>query len=135
MDVIEALAIFVWSISSYAIPSKCEATGVMKYSAANTSVMHDTKNGLHFAKFFQLRNLRLKVAPIKVLQVETEKDCLVNCVANLKCVSLNLVMLQTKGYMCELLATDMFNIQVAKNLTQGPHYRHITLEVMSTKMT
>ena len=130
MGAVEILVTFAWILLNYFISrSSCDNSDPIKYSAANTSVMHDTKNGLRFAKFVQLRNLSLIVVPIKVLKTKSGNDCLLSCVANMRCVSLNLVMLPSGEYICQLLATEMFNNQEANNLIQGPYYNHFTLQV------
>ena len=111
------------------ISAKCENTDVIKYNAANKSLMHDTKHGLHFAKFVQLQNVYLRVAPIKVVHVATLKDCLLSCVANLKCASLNFAKSSSanKQHPCELLATDMYRNPT--NLTNNTNFYHFVIQV------
>ena len=123
-----------WIFSCQLIPTSCN-DNLIHYSAANTSLMRDTKNGLHFAYFAKLQNFSLSVAPIKVFHVKREQDCLISCVANLSCVSLNFAKLSDSSgqYQCELLAADMFRNRTTLMPNASFHYFIVKVRYHKTK--
>ena len=112
------------------ISTNCD---VIHHSAANASLFHDQKSGLRFAKFVQLQSLHLNVMPFKIGLVVKQDTCLLSCVADQRCVSLNIGKSSSGQYRCELLATDMF--RNPKNLTNNTNYHHLTMQVRHDKFT
>ena len=106
-------------------------SNVIHHSAANTSLFHDQKSGLRFAKFVQLPTLYLNVMPFKIGLVVKQDTCLLSCVADQRCVSLNIGKSSSGQYRCELLATDMF--RNPNNLTINTNYHHLTIQVRYDK--
>ncbi|KAK3728381.1 hypothetical protein QZH41_018036, partial [Actinostola sp. cb2023] len=125
MDLIPALASLVWILSCYSIQTKCDNLDVIKYSAANTSLVRDTKTGLHLADFVKLQNKYLSVTPFKVLHLKKKETCLLRCEANLNCLSLNVAKFPDSNgqYKCELLDKVLFHLpNELKNISQFLHF-------------
>jgi hypothetical protein len=103
---------------------------IIRYQAANTTLLRDLKNGLHFATFLKHEFQRLNVTPRMSLHVQNKKKCQLSCVQDLHCLSLNVgvVPRQSDGQLqCELLATDMFKNSM--NMTDHPTFHHFRIKV------
>ena len=108
------------------ISTNCD---VIHHSAANLSLFQDQKSGLRFAKFVQLKTLYLNVMPFKIGLVVKQDTCLLSCVADQRCVSLNIAKSSSGQYRCELLATDMFRNPNSLMTTANTTYNHLTIKV------
>ena len=128
MDAKTAFFSMVWIFLCCPISTNCD---VIHHSAANTSLFHDQKSGLRFAKFIQLPTFYLNVMPFKVGLVVKQDTCLLSCVADQRCVSLNIAKSSSGQYRCELLATDMF--RNPNNLTINTNNHHLTIQVRYNK--
>ncbi|KAK3736067.1 hypothetical protein QZH41_008642 [Actinostola sp. cb2023] len=130
MDLTPALASLVWILSCYSIQTKCDNLDVIQYSAANTSLVHNTKTRLNLANFvIELQNKYLSFTPIKVLQLKKKEACLLRCIADLNCGSLNVVnwFPDSNGkYKCELLNTTVHN--VPSKQTSNDNFHHFAIQ-------
>ncbi|KAK3728380.1 hypothetical protein QZH41_018035 [Actinostola sp. cb2023] len=127
MDLFPALASLVWILSCYSIQIKCDNLDVIQYSAANTSLVRDTKTRLNLADFVKLQNKYLSVTPFKVLHLKKKETCLLRCVTDLNCLSLNVAKLPDANgqYKCELLDKVLFH-QPPKKLKNISQFLHFT---------
>jgi hypothetical protein len=116
-----ALLIFICASS--------QAQEIVRFQAANTTLMRDVKNGLHFANFVKREFKYLNVTPFMSLHVPNKKKCQVSCVKDLQCLSFNVAVFPNSDgqIQCELLATDMFNS--SKNMTDNVNYHHYSIQV------
>ncbi|KAK3753780.1 hypothetical protein QZH41_014239 [Actinostola sp. cb2023] len=128
MDLTPALASLVWILSCYSIQTKCDNLDVIQYSAANTSLVRDTKTGLNLANFVKLQNKYLSVTPFKVLQLKKKEACLLRCIADLNCLSLNVAKFADSNgqYKCELLNTTVHN--VPSKQTSNNNFHHFAIQ-------
>ncbi|KAK3736066.1 hypothetical protein QZH41_008641, partial [Actinostola sp. cb2023] len=128
MDLFLAFASLVWILSCYSIQTKCDNLDVIKYSAANTSLVRDTKTGLNLANFVKLQNKYLSATPFKVLQLKKKEACLLRCIADLNCLSLNVAKLPDSNgqYKCELLNTTM--LDTPSKQTSNNNFHHFAIQ-------
>jgi len=126
MDRIPAL---IWILLCYSVQTNCLNTDVIKYSAANTSILRDERNGLLFAKFVKLQNTSLNVIPSKLFMVKNESVCLVSCLQHFHCVSTNFAKIPDSNgqHECQLLEAAMF--QTPQNVINNTRYNHLTIQV------
>ena len=131
MDFSAGLFCLIWIFLCCSIPINGQNDKIIHFDAANASTLpRDARQG--FVNFDKQKNKYLNVAPINVLQVKTEKVCLLRCVAELQCVSFNFAKSASSSgkYQCELLATDMFNHP--NDLTNNANFHHFVIQVRST---
>jgi len=129
MDLFPALASLVWILSCYSIQIKCDNLDVIKYSAANTSLVRDTKTELNLANFIKLQNKYLSVTPFKFLQLKKKEACLLRCVTDLNCLSLNVAKFPDSNghYKCELLDTTVHD--TPSKQSSNDYFNHFAFQV------
>lgn len=111
MNVTTAMCLVLMILLSCTLHVQSQNREVIKFNAANASVLRDEKTGVQIVNFVKLPNKYIgAVAPFKVIQVKTNKDCLLKCVATRKCSSTNFAKLPNSNgqYDCLLFATNLF---------------------------
>ncbi|KXJ28051.1 uncharacterized protein LOC110232298 [Exaiptasia diaphana] len=131
-----SLWLFVFLFASL---SKGKNTDIISFNANKSSIIRNTVNSLDIASFakYQSKYLGPNNGPVVLIkkQVGHEMQCIADCVADFKCISINLAKLPNSDgkFPCELLKTDKFDTNTA-SLTDNVNFNHLSIwsKCMST---
>lgn len=107
------LAFWLLFVLLFVNQSKAKNTNIISLNANKSSIIRDTENSLYTASFARYQNKYLSPGFLIKKQVENAMQCMVDCVADFKCLSVNMGNLPGSDgkFQCELLQKDKFDTQ------------------------
>lgn len=120
----------VFAILYLPLKSKCVVLDGTKavFNAANTTVMRN-EDSFGFARFVKIANKHLEVQPFREIYVKNYKLCLMDCVADDSCISLNYQTTANKDgrFLCQLLDVD--HLMKGDKMKNNNDFMHFTIRV------